>query len=294
MTPKITLFMFSGSAPSLTAELMLQHKGLAYRRKHVLVGPHAFGMLARGYTMMTVPAIKVDGRRVQGSREISRALDELQPHPPLFPADPERRRIVAHAEHRGERLQDAARRMCLYTARCDPRTFATVYRHPNPLMRPAQRLSRGLVIRLASAGHRATDRAVEEDVAGLPERLDEIDRWIEEGVLNGPELNAADFQIAPNVALLLRFEDLAPYIQDRPVARLAQRLAPDFPGHIAAAMPSAWLGPLGGAPSDAAPSGPMEPMEPAQMLRAIGYDERRIATTLRGDAAAPAARHRRG
>ena len=252
VAPRITLFVVSGSAPSLTAELMLRHKGLEYRRKPVLLGPHAFGMLLRGYTTMTVPAMKVDGRRVQGSREISRALDELQPDPPLFPADPERRRVVQEAERRGEELQDAARRMCLYTARCDPSTFASVYRHANPLLRAAQRLSRGPTIRLASAGHRATDRAAEEDVAALPQRLDEIDRWIADGVLDGPELNAADFQIGPNVALLLRFEDLAPFIAGRPVAHLADRIAPHFPGRIGQAMPAAWLAPLDEAPAPGA------------------------------------------
>jgi glutathione S-transferase len=206
----------------------------------------------------------VDGRRVQGSREISRALDELQPEPPLFPADPERRRMVALAERRGEQLQDAARRMCLYTARCDPSTFQTVYRHPNPMLRPAQRLSRGLVVRLASAGHKATDRAVEEDVAELAQRLDEIDGWIEEGLLDGPDPNAADFQIAPNVALLLRFEDLAPFIEDRPVARLARRLAPGFPGDIGRALPPAWMAPLGRAGNSAPASDPTGPTDTAR------------------------------
>lgn len=284
MAKKIKLFMFSGSAPSLTAELMLRHKGLEYRRKHVLVGPHAFGMLARGFPTMTVPALRVDGRRVQGSREISRALDELQPHRPLFPTDPQRRRIVAEAERCGEELQDAARRICLYAARCDARTFTTVYRHPNPMMRPAQRLSRGLVIRLASAGHRATDRAAEEDVQSLPQRLDQIDAWIEDGLLNGHELNAADFQIAPNVALLLRFADLAPFIENRPVARLAQRLVPDFPGHIPPVIPSAWLQPLGGAP-DRPPA--VDSMRIAQTLPSIGFEERIAGVPLADAPAAP-------
>lgn len=245
MQPKITLYMFTGSAPSLTAELMLRHKGLDYRRKHLIVGPHAFSMLARGFDTMTVPALKIDGRRVQGSRSISRALEELKPDPPLFPADPRRRRLVEEAERRGEELQDAARRIYLYSVRCEPRTFAGVYRHPNPLMRPVQRLSRRMVIRLAGAGHRATERAVEDDLGSLAQRLDEIDAWIADGVLNGPDLNAADFQIAPNIALLLRFDDLATQLAGRPAAGLAERVAPDYPGHIPNVLPAAWLEPAG-------------------------------------------------
>jgi glutathione S-transferase len=247
--------MFSGSAPSLTARLMLEHKGIDHKTVHVMVGPHAFGMLGRGFETMTVPALKIDGRRVQGSREISRALDELVPQPPLFPADPQRRKWVQGAEEWGEELQDAVRRLVLCAARRDPQAFSSVYRHANPVMRPAQRVSRQLVTRLATAGHRATDRAGERDLAALPARLDQIDAWIAQGLLDSAELNAADFQIAPNIAVLLRFEDLAPFIEGRPAARLAQRVAPDFPGQIPAVLPSAWLSPLRARGATAAGSG---------------------------------------
>ena len=246
MARKVKLYMFSGSGPSLTARLMLEHKGIEHKAVHLMVGPHAFGMLGRGFETMTVPALKIDGRRVQGSLEISRVLDEVAPQRPLFPLDPQRRRAVEEAEERGEELQDAARRLVLCAARRDRQAFLSVYRHANPLMRPAQHVSCGLVTRLATAGHRATDRVGERDLAALPARLDEIDAWIAQGLLDGAELNAADFQLAPNVALLLRFEDLAPYLEGRPAARLAQRLVPEFPGRIPAVLPPAWLAPLRG------------------------------------------------
>jgi len=267
---KVKLYMFSGSAPSLTARLMLERKGIDHKAVHLMVGPHAFGMLGRGFQTMTVPALRIDGRRVQGSREISRALDELAPRPPLFAAEAQRRRAVEEAEEWGEELQDAVRRILLCAARRDPRAFLSVYRHANPLMRPAQRVSRRLVTRLATAGHRATDRAGERDLAALPARLDRIDAWIDEGLLDGPELNAADFQIAPNVALLLRFEDLAPFVEGRPAARLAQRVAPEFPGQVPAVLPPAWLEPLRGA-GGAAPES--DPMGPGEVLRALGTNE---------------------
>ena len=278
MKRAIKLYMFSGSAPSMTARLMLEHKNIDHKRVHLLIGPHAFGMLGRGFVTMTVPALKIDGRRVQGSREISRALDELVPHPPLFPADPVRRQAVDDTERWGETFQDAVRRLVLYASRIQPRTFSSVYRHANPLMRPVQRIARGLVIRLASAAHRATDRAAQEDLAGLPACLDRIDAWIEDGVLNGEELNAADFQIAPNIALLQRFDDLAPLVEGRPAARLAQRVAPEFPGDIGAILPAQWLAPIGAAGGESAPWSAPEGSEDA--LRAIGLDERRIAVVL--------------
>ena len=244
MTPKIKLYMFTGSGPSLTARLMLEHTGIAHTSKHLMVGPHAFSMLGRGFQTMTVPALKIDGRRVQGSREIARALDGLSPGARLFPADAHERAAVEAAERWGEELHDVARRLVLCALRREPRAFASVYGHANPLMRPPQRMARALVIRLATAGHRATDRAAEDDLAALPARLEEIDAWIDEGLLNGSECNAADFQIAAAVAVLLALEDIAPFIEGRPGADLARRVAPDFAGEIGAVLPPQWLAPL--------------------------------------------------
>ena len=240
MAPRVVLYMFTGSGPSMTAALMLAHKDIAHKRKHLMVGPHAFGMLSRGFQTMTVPALKIDGRRVQGSRDISRALEELEPQPPLFPGDGERRRAVEHAERFGEELQDIARRLVLGASRRDPRVFTDVYRHASPWMRPMQRVSRAPMVRLATAGHRATDRAASEDLCALPELLDRIDAWIAGGLLDGVQRNAADLQIATAIALLLCFADLAPFIEGRPAARLA-RLVPEHPDAIASTFPEAWL-----------------------------------------------------
>jgi glutathione S-transferase len=244
MADRIKLYMFEGSTPSLTARLMLEHKGLPYRAVNVLVGPHAFAMLGRGYRTMTVPALKIGGRRVQGSREISRTLDEMVEQQPLFPADSERRRAVVEVERAGERLQDEVRRMFWCAAQRDAGAFHSVVRHPNAVVRPLQIVTRRFVTRLASAGHRATDFSGEEAVAALPARLDQIDAWIEQGLLGGDELNAADFQIAPAIAALLAFEDLAPFVHGRPAAGLAKLAAQRTPGHIGAVLPPAWLAPL--------------------------------------------------
>jgi hypothetical protein len=70
-------------------------------------------------------------------------------------------------------------------------------------MRPLQRAASPAVVPLASAAHGASDRAAEGDFRALATRLGQVDAWIEQGVLDGAELNAADFQIAPAIALLL-------------------------------------------------------------------------------------------
>lgn len=239
---KVKLYMFPGSNAVLTARLMLDHKGVNYKLVKLPPGLHAFMMLALGFETMGVPAIKVDGRRVQGTRSISRALDELVPERALFPSDPADRRAVEDAERWGEEFQNATRRIFYCASRRDRKAFLSVVMAERALaMRIFLRVGARLIIRLASAAHHASEDAVREDVALLSERIDQIDAWIEEGRLNAPELNAADFQIAVNISALLKSEDLAPLIAGRPAEALAARVAPEYPGHLGRVLPAQWL-----------------------------------------------------
>ena len=63
--------------------------------------------------------------------------------------------------------------------------------------------------------------------AALPEQLDHIDALIEQGVLNGDRLYAADFIIAPSLALLCYSRDLRPEIERRPAIGLVDRVLPE-------------------------------------------------------------------
>jgi glutathione S-transferase len=82
---------------------------------------------------------------------------------------------------------------------------------------------------------------VRRDIADLPAWLDRIDAWIADGVLGAERLNAADFEIAPNVRSLLEFEDLAELVAGRPAERHARRILPEFPGHVPRVLPREWL-----------------------------------------------------
>jgi glutathione S-transferase len=245
MSPAVKLYMFPGSNAVYTARLMLEHKDIDYRAVKMLAGPHAFLLLGRGFPTMAVPALKAGGVRVQGTRWIARALDELVAERPLFPADPAKRKAVEDAERWGEGLQNATRRIFYCAARRDHGAFTSLMTAERGVVgRAMVRMSAPLVIRLATGVHRATDDHGREDLALLPERLDQIDAWIEEGLLNGPELNAADFQIAVNVSALMLAEDVRPFIEGRPAGVLARRVAPDYQGHIGPALPYEWLEPL--------------------------------------------------
>ena len=49
----------------------------------------------------------------------------------------------------------------------------------------------------------ATEASVRADLAALPEHIDHVDELIAAGTLDGPELNAADYQIGTSMRVLL-------------------------------------------------------------------------------------------
>jgi hypothetical protein len=53
---------------------------------------------AKGFPAWTVPALEIDGRKIQGTRAIAGEIDRLAPGSGLFPADPARRRVIEEAE----------------------------------------------------------------------------------------------------------------------------------------------------------------------------------------------------
>ena len=183
-----------------------------------------------GDRLGTVPALAAEDRRVSTNHAIARFLDDHHPEPSLFPADPEQRRAVEEAERwANDTLQMAARRITLAWALGDPAAASrsgTDGRMGYLLYRRA--LARRLIIpmigRLTFAVGRGTDR---ELLADLPAMLDRIDAWISEGVLGGEQLNAADFMVAPSLALILYRRDVAPMFEGRPALELVDRLLPE-------------------------------------------------------------------
>ena len=63
--------------------------------------------------------------------------------------------------------------------------------------------------------------------------LERIDGWLEGGLLDPGRPTAADFEIAPNIRLLLAFDDLAPAIEVHPAGSHARRLVPRLALHFA-------------------------------------------------------------
>jgi glutathione S-transferase len=231
--------------------LLLDHKGVEYERVELPTGLHPLALRLLGFAsnpapfrrlgdrshpglemmdrMGTVPSLVADGERVKTNREIARFLDRVRPDPPLFPADPDRRRAVEEAERWGDEVvQMVARRLaaaaCLHGS--DGLVDSGGGGRLGPLLwrRPAARRAG---IRLVAHFFRAGGRAEPELLAAVPGMLDRVDDWIESGVLNGDELYAADFVIAPSLALLCYRRDVGAEIERRPALRLVDRLLPE-------------------------------------------------------------------
>jgi glutathione S-transferase len=223
---------------------MLEHKGLPYKRVDMIPGPiKQLQLRAMGYPGDTVPALKLDGRKVQGSREISRALDEIQPDPPLFPADAEQRTAVEEAERWGDEVLQSMPRRISWNALSRDRSQLMSYSEGAKLPVPDAIASRtgAPVIAMAKRRNNATDENVRRDLAELPAMLDRIDALIKKGVIGGKNPNAADFQIAPSLRLLMTFDDIRPAIESRPAGELAMRIVPEFAGHTPPVFPADWL-----------------------------------------------------
>jgi hypothetical protein len=84
--------------------------------------------------------------------------------------------------------------------------------------------------------NKATDEAVERDLAALPALIDHVDTLIERGVIGGEERNVADFQIATSISLLLTMDDVRPQIEGRPAERHARDVVPHQVGHLPAVL----------------------------------------------------------
>ena len=237
------LYVIPGSHPSHTARGMLEIKGIPYKRVDLIPVVSKGVVRAAGFPRKTVPALKIDGQKVQGSREIARALDRIQPEPPLFPADATKRASVEEAERWGDEvLQPKARRVTWWGLKKDRAPMAS-FSEGAKLGVPVNLAVKtgGPIVSLSARFNGATDEAVRSDLASLPADLDRIDGWISDGVLDGERVNAADLQIAGSLRLLMAFDDLRPGIESRPAGKLALRVVPEFPGKAPPVFPPEWL-----------------------------------------------------
>jgi glutathione S-transferase len=229
------------SHPALAARLMLERAGIQHEVVDLPMGLHPLFLRAAGFPGATVPALVMDGRKIQGSLEISRAIEARGPRGILFPVDPEARRRVEEAERWAEaELQPIPRRLFRWALARDGGLRVRAARMAGlPLPRLAGTLMKPLAARFARLS-RADDASVRADFARLPALLDRIDGWMADGTIGGAEPNAADFQIGTTVRAMLAMEDLRPAIEGRPAAEHADRIVPTYPGKLPPVLPLEW------------------------------------------------------
>ena len=245
------VYVIPGSHACRSAMLMLEHKGVPYERVDFVTLTHPVmsrlhGFDAGGQTRNaggrrtfairlgdlfgTVPGLAADGQRVSTNHEIARFLDQRHPDPPLFPADPEQRRAVEEAEAwANETLQMAARRIPMTWAVRDPAGAAkrSGDGRLGYLLYRREAARRVMFPQIARRIFRATPRAEQKILAELPQMLDRVDAYIAGGVIGGEQLNAADFMVAPSLALILYRPDTRPLFEGRPALELVDRVLPE-------------------------------------------------------------------
>lgn len=210
---------------------MLDLKQIPYELVDVMPGTQRAHLRLAGFRGGTVPALKINGRRIQGSLAISRELEAIKPEPRLFPADPAERRAVEDAERWGEQeLQGVPRRIFRWGLARDLtlRTWLAALDGRMPAPGIAARLS-APVSRYYAWVADADDDHVKRDIAALPGLLDHVDELIASGAVPLDNPNAATLQIMSTVRSLLGFEDFSELVESHSYAPVARELFPAFP-----------------------------------------------------------------
>jgi glutathione S-transferase len=230
-----------GSHPCVSAELMLRSKGVEFTRLDLPNMSHKAMLPLLRHRGSTVPVMTLEGKRVSGTMRIARALDHFVPEPPLF-AGADRATIEGAEAWADSVLQDGVRQLARYGVGVDPEAMASFLTAP-VLKIPASTMRAILpaikpVVLLQMRTSQETARTCLE---ALPAQLDRVDALLAEGVIGGERPNAADFQIAPSVRLMLTFDQLRPHIDARPAGPYARTLVPDYPGRFREVFPAQWL-----------------------------------------------------
>ena len=231
---KAKLYVIPASHPSRTAAMMLDAKGIPFKRVDLMPVVSKGRLRLAGFDRVTVPALKLDGRKVQGSREITRELDR------------DRARAAALSRRpRGARRGRGGRVL--------GRRDAAGGRPPHPLERaaprppPARLLLRGRSARRADRPGRrhrpAARRALGAPQRGRPTRTSAPTsrrcRGCSSESTTGslPASSAASgstpatYQVATSVRLLMTLEDLRAATSQRgQPGQLAMRVDPAYPG----------------------------------------------------------------
>ncbi len=83
--------------------------------------------------------------------------------------------------------------------------------------------------------HSISAARLQEDLAGLPEKLAHVETLAADGVIGGAQPNAADLQIGATLRVLLTLGDLRPLLTGSAGERIALEFFPEYHGEAPAA-----------------------------------------------------------
>ncbi|HEY1458373.1 MAG TPA: glutathione S-transferase, partial [Solirubrobacteraceae bacterium] len=183
----------------------------------------------------TVPGLLVDDQPVHGSRAILARLEEIAPEPTLYPSQ-----AVREAERWGdEELQDLGRRLPWGALHFRPEAMGT-FAGGQPLDGPGTDFAIKFV-RASWRYHKISAERLKDDLAGLPAKIDHIQRLAEEGVIGGDQPTAADLQIAATIRVIMPIGDLRGLLAGTAAQAIALRYFPTQAGEVpAGAYPAGW------------------------------------------------------
>ncbi len=224
----------------MTADAALRLKGLEFERVDFAPGKHVEEMgKLYGEGRTTVPGLMVDDEPVHGSRAILERLEELAPEPALYPAA--NAEAVREAERWGdEELQDLGRRLPWGALHFRPEALGT-FGGAGPLDAAGTDFAIAYT-RQSWKYHKITAARLAEDLAGLPEKLAQVEAFAADGVIGGEEPTAADLQIGATLRVLLCVGDLRPLLEGGVAEHVARAWFPDYAGEIpSGAFPAGWV-----------------------------------------------------
>jgi glutathione S-transferase len=237
------LYVVPASHPCFAVAKALDLKGVPYETTNLVPVFHKVHQKARFGGAGSVPGIRFeDGAKLLGSRAIVAELDRRYPEPQLKTGGERAEEAEAWGD---EVLQSLVRRIvwqALSRKTSAQASYAEGLRLTPPVPGFMAKLSGGMVGWAERRINASTEPAARADLANLPSHLDRVERWLEEGVLGGEPVNAADLQIASGLRLLTTLDDLAPMLAGRPADAYARRVFPVYQGRTpAGALPAEWL-----------------------------------------------------
>jgi glutathione S-transferase len=238
-TAPITLHVLPPSHPCLTAEAALRHKDLTYELVNLGMGKHQDEIeRIYGEGRRTVPGMTVGDETVHGSTAILWRLEQLFPQNPLYPEGAVDAVREAELWADGD-FQDFGRRLPWSALYFRPEAMGTF--GGAGVLDPAGTDFAIRFIRSTWKYHGISAEQMSRDLAELPTMIDRIETYAEQGLIDGDQPTAADFQIGATVRVLLTIADLHPVLDGSAAARVARRHFPDYAGLVpAGAFPEGW------------------------------------------------------